>query len=165
MRAHTIDHDGVTGTDRVAVSFEELNKAAELVSSRERAEDKQAHVEVATHVVKAITGTIAVGEYEPVRPLEKSTSTTALDSRQRHLATPEAHATCLSRKRTSEVEGDLGVLRSTTNHLVHGFTTDLAEQVPDGEVDGRNGCDGETLRCERGGREFRSQNGTDQHEL
>ena len=62
--------------------------------------------------------------------------------RQRHFPTPESHPLGLGRQGSRKVERDI-LLGTTADHLVDGFTADLAEKVPDGEVD-----DGDGGKCE-----------------
>ena len=61
---------------------------------------------------------------------------------QRHLSAPETHPLGLGRQGSRKVERNI-LLGTTADHLVDGLATDLAEEVPDGEVD-----DGDSGKCE-----------------
>lgn len=62
---------------------------------------------------------------------------------QRNFTSPEPELLGDFRLGPGQVQGDI-LLGSTTDHLVDGLFSDLAEKIPDGEIDDRDGGEGET---------------------
>lgn len=114
------------------------------LSELERAVDVQTHV-AADHEREVVAERLAVC-FEEVQIATDEVKAVAGRVGKGDLATPEAHLTSVGRLRPREVERDAPtVLGAPSDHLVDRLAAELAEEVPDGEVDDADGGHREAL--------------------